>query len=94
MSPKPWQQRAAAPKELIEQLAEEMKIDVSEDWWLDQAFLELHTKDQLLALCKEWKWKGEWPEKRAELIAAMLEREAPSAPKLLLKVTAKDARCV
>ena len=77
--------------EAIEGIAADLGITL-DDWELTSDFLELHSKDQLAALVKEWKLKPPparnapvgWPAKRADLIAAILEAGAGvDAPKEL-----------
>ncbi len=42
----------------VERLADELQVDVATEWKLTEEFLQLHTKDQIVELLKEWKWHG------------------------------------
>jgi ParB/RepB/Spo0J family partition protein len=86
--------RTDMPSEDVEAIAAELGIDVAKDWTLDRSFLELHTKDQLAALAKEWGCghivtRAHMGAKRAALIDALLtDAAAAKCPKELLKVKA------
>lgn len=76
-------------KEDLPALVELFAIDLGKEWRLDEAFLQLHTKDQLAALWKEWKIPGVPPEKRGDIVKAILAADQTKqvpAPKSLLKL--------
>jgi len=79
---------AAFTAEQVAAAADLLGVKMADDWKLDDDFLQLHTKPQLLALAKEWKHTPQ-SEKRGDLIAELLRdcADAP-APKSLLKAKA------
>ncbi len=83
--------RATVYPQVIEGMAADLKIDLAKEWRVDEAFLLLHTIDQIVELGKEWKvpfLPGNG--KRKDLIKSILaentnrEQKLP-APKCLLK---------
>jgi ParB/RepB/Spo0J family partition protein len=76
-------------------IAQAAGVDLAKEWTLDEAFLELHSKDQLQELLREWKIgmyfvtpTGAW-DKRSDLIAGILRHakaQKLKAPARLLKV--------
>lgn len=70
----------------IEGIAQDLGVDVAKDWTLTSDFLELHSKDQLAELAKEWKVELRGT-KRAEIIENLLADAAnKKAPKELVKL--------
>lgn len=80
---------------MLQGLAAELEVGLQSHWRCDREFLELHTKDQLGALAKEWKIPAVGG-KRSERVDAMLaeqtNREQPfPPPKDLVKIAKKPA---
>jgi ParB/RepB/Spo0J family partition protein len=74
----------------IEALAAELSIDLKKEWKLTQEFLELHTKDQLVALCDEWKIVALGCNTRKELISWIQNAVAAKPiPRAVLDVKGK-----
>ncbi len=67
----------------IEFLATAAGIDLAKEWKLDRDFLEIHTREQLDQLAKEW-GDGFLPAKRAEAIDDLLRRKDARPPKRLV----------
>jgi len=71
-------------------IAESLGVSFETEWRIDEEFLELHTKDQLNALCNDWKIAAKIPiaraalGKRADLIQAILIEDKDSGPQLPL----------
>lgn len=62
-------------------------VEIDQQWSLDAEFLELHNKDQLMALAKEWKvdYAAKENAKRSDLITLLLACKSVKAPKSLQK---------
>jgi ParB family chromosome partitioning protein len=76
----------------VEAIAKMLRVDISKEWHLTEDFLELHTREQLLALETEWQLSISGSTmKRKELIGQLLAHGLKvKAPKAL--VAAKPAR--
>ena len=78
----PWQSDDV-DHNLIEELATELKVNVATDWRVDEAFLNLHTLDQLGELCREWKLPTVLqPSKKGELVKWILQKDSTLEPAL------------
>lgn len=69
----------------------QLGIDFASEWQLTREFLELHTKEQLQELCKEWRiadtTRNRETAKRTDIIDAMLAISSqPTLPKRLTKL--------
>lgn len=80
-------------------MAELLGADMARDWRCEEEFLELHTKDQLLALRKEWKIEAAVTNaqsgKRGDLIAAIFQCDGSKRlplPKSLQSQPAKKGK--
>lgn len=78
----------ALDRDELPALVELFGIDLAKEWRVDEEFLQLHTKAQLAAFWTDWKIKADMPEKRGDVVAAIMaadgEKRLP-APKVLLK---------
>ena len=69
----------------IESMAVALKIDLAKEWKLTRDYLDLHTKEQLFSLAREWKLAFH-ASKRGELIDGILKANPTTCPAELLKV--------
>ena len=70
----------------IELIADELAIDIAQEWELDRSYLELHTTAQLQALITEWKLgKHKISGKRTDIIDGILAAKPTTPPKALIK---------
>lgn len=71
----------------VEALAKELKVDIRKEWMLDESFLELHSKDQLLSLMDEWALpRPLGNDKRSEVIAKILGYKPKRCPAELVEL--------
>ncbi len=77
--------RAHMTAEDVESLAAAIGVDIGRDWKLTAEYLELHTKDQLFALAREWDLS--FPAKtRGDLIKGIIKANPGDCPSELLKI--------
>ena len=83
------------PAYLVESVAEALSVDFLREWKPDREFLQLHTKEQLLALAKAWKLTVDPARKRMDMlddlvVSTAAARSRLAMPEELRKVKAVD----
>lgn len=75
----PWTFNMDVTPDLIDSVATEIGVDITTDWRVDEAFLQLHTAEQLGALWIEWKLPQTRPTKKGDLVKKILELDQTTA---------------